>query len=533
MNKRVALGAVAIAAVLGIGSAWWISERASPGSAASNPASASTAPKKGEVINGVVQDGSGKQVLYWHDPMVPGHKFNEPGKSPFMDMQLVPQYAGDEADGGVRVPSTVMQNLGVRTGKAKVTVRKDPLTAVGRVAFDEHQVEAIQTRTAGFVERLYVRAEGDPVKAGQKIADVYSPDLLAAQHELVALSRVANVPDIDALRAAARERLRLLGMSNTEIQAVENSATPRPRVGVYAPTAGVVRELGVREGAQVMPGQTIVQLAGLQRVWVLAELTESESGRVHADQSARISVDALPGKTFDGKVEYVYPQLDTTSRTVPVRIEMPNDKGLLRPGMYAQVELATEQREALTVPSEAVIITGVRKVVLVREDDRFLPVEVRTASESGGRTEILAGLRAGDEVVLSGQFLIDSEASLKGVLARLAAGEETAGGASSEQRQPSGQGMAEGGDAKQATAKGQGTVTEVAPAQGTVTISHGPISALNWPEMTMGFKLRDPSVVQGLKPGTRVAFELKTQPEAGEYVIESITPVSGGEGANR
>ena len=517
MNKRIAVGTVALVALLSIGiGAWWIGERSTPGNA---PADFASGPQKGGVINGVVQDGSGKQVLYWHDPMVPRQKFNEPGKSPFMDMPLIPRYA-DDADGeGVRVSPNVMQSLGMRVGKAEITTQKAPLVAVGRVAFDEHQVEAIQTRTAGFIERLYVRAEGDPVKAGQKIADVYSPELLAAQHELVALTRVANVPDVDALRAAARERLRLLGMSGGEIRALEKSTTPRPRVGVYAPTAGIVRELGVREGAQVMPGQTIVQLAGLARVWVLAELTERQLGGAREGQAAEIRVDALPRASFTGKVDYIYPQLDAASRTVQVRIEVPNEKGLLRPGMYAQVELATAQREALTVPSEAVIATGARKVVLLVENGGFVPVEVETANEAGGRTEVLSGLRAGDDVVLSGQFLIDSEASLKGVLARL----ESSAARSASTAVPSTE-VTGHSDAGHATASGRGTVKTVAPALGVVTLTHDPIPALHWPAMTMSFKLRDAQSAQNLKPGDAVTFEVKLAPEAGEYVIEAIQP---------
>jgi len=510
MNKRVALGAAAIAVLLAIVGAWWINDHSAQRK--TDPASTHAVPKKGEVINGVVQDGSGKQVLYWHDPMVPGHKFNQPGKSPFMDMQLVPQYAGEHGEDGVRISPAVTQNLGVRIGMAEIAPLINSFTAGCRMAFDEHQVEAVQTRTAGFVERLYVRAEGDPVQVGQKVAEVYAPELLAAQHELVTLARIANVPDIESLREAARERLRLLGMSRGEIRSVEQLGTPRPRVGVYAPSSGIGRELGVREAAQVMPGQTTVQLAGLERVWVLAELTERESGRVRKGQSAQISVGALPGETFEGTVDYVYPQLDAASRTVPVRIEVENNSGSLRPGMYAQVVLATEQRDALTVPSEAVIATGTRKVVLVRDGQSFLPVEIQTAGEASGRTEVLTGLQAGTEVVLSGQFLIDSEASLNGVLARL-----QSGAADVPPQRAS----------EQATVTGQGTEVKVAPAQGMVTLSHAPIQALQWPEMTMAFKVRDPAAAQHLTPGAKVRFELKKEPEAGEYIIETIQPLDG------
>lgn len=495
---------VALAMVLvsvGLAGAWWMKQGSATGPAAG--------PAKGEVMDGVVQDGSGKRVLYWHDPMTPGQKFDKPGKSPFMDMALVPQYADDEADAGngIRIPSSVVQNLGVRIGQAEVAVWGSDLQALGRVAFDEHDVRSVQTRVGGFIERLYVRAVGDAIGAGQKIADVYAPDLLAAQHELLAL-RTLNVPDLDALQAAARERLRLLGMNDTEISAIEAAGAPRRRVGVYAPVAGVVQELGMREGAQVMPGQTLLQIAGLERVWVLVDLPERDLGRVRTGQAATVRFAALPDADFRGKVEYVYPKLDAAARTGQVRIQVANPKGRLRPGMYAQVNLAAPRREALTVPAEAVIVTGTRALVIVRENGTFRPAEVKTGSEADGRTEILAGLKAGEEVVLSGQFLIDSEASLKGMLARLSAGKAASPAATPK--------------APSATVSGTGIVKEVDPERGRVTLAHGPIPALQWPAMTMSFKLRDPKAAANLKPGANVSFRMTREPEGSDYVIESI-----------
>lgn len=486
---------LALASVTG---AWWLTRGAAPGS--------TDGPAKGEAIDGVTQDGTGKRVLYWHDPMVPGHKFDEPGKSPFMDMQLVPKYA-DEANGagGIAIPAGLAQNLGLRTGKAEVSVWGRELQALGRVAFDEHRIRAVQTRTGGFIERLYVRAVGDAVSAGQKVAEVYAPDLLAAQHELLALRTLTEVADIESLREAARERLRLLGMNDAEIDAIETSGGARRRIGVYAPIAGVVQELGMREGAQVMPGQTLLQIAGLDRVWVLVDLPERDFARVRDGQTAAIQFAALPGQEFKGKVEYVYPRLDEMVRTGQVRIRLANPKGRLRPGMYAQVNLATEKREALTVPSEAIITTGTRAVVIVRENGGFRPVDIKTGAEADGRTEILAGLKPGEAVVLSGQFLIDSEASLKGVLARLPAG---APAAAAQTDAP--------------TASSTGVVKEINAETGTVTLSHGPIPAMNWPAMTMGFKLRDPKAAAALKPGASVRFELKREPEGSDYFIESI-----------
>lgn len=452
-------------------------------------------------IDGVVQDTSGKRVLYWHDPMVPGPKFDKPGKSPFMDMPLVAKHTGEDGQ-SIKISPTMAQNLGVRVEKATVGTQGEDLQALGRIAFDERDIRTIQTRAGGFIERLYIRSVGDALTAGQKVADLYAPDLLAAQHELLALNDLKDVPDIDALKSAARERLRLLGMNEAEIQAVEASRTPRRSIGVYAPTAGVVQELGIREGAQVMPGQALMQIAGLARVWVVADLPERDVMRVRTGQTASIRVAALPDVSFKGKVEYVYPKLDPTARTGQIRIQLANPKGMLRPGMYAQADLAMEKREALTVPSEAVMATGARSVVIVRANGGFRPVEVKIGRESGGRTEILAGLEAGAEVVLSGQFLIDSEASLRGALARL----DSSPAAGSPG----------------ATVSGRGTVKAIDAAKGTVTLAHEPMPAMQWPAMTMTFKLRDPKAAENLKPGANVGFDLKHDPEGSDYVIESI-----------
>ena len=503
MTRKQSVTVIVVVLVLAVAAgAWWLTRGAMQGPAGG--------PAKGEAVDGVVQDGSGRRVLYWHDPMVPGHKFEEPGKSPFMDMQLVPKYTDDgDGAGGVTISASLAQNLGLRTGKAEVSVWGRELQALGRVAFDEHRIRAVQTRTGGFIERLYVRAVGDTVGAGQKVAEVYAPDLLAAQHELLALRTLTEVPDIEALREAARERLRLLGMNDAEIDAIEASGIARRRIGVYAPIAGVVQELGMREGAQVMPGQTLLQVAGLDRVWVLVELPERDLARVRDGQAATIQFAALRGQAFKGKVEYVYPRLDETVRTGQVRIRLANPKGRLRPGMYAEVNLATAKREALTVPSEAIIATGARTVVIVRENGAFRPAEVKTGAETDGRTEILAGLTPGEEIVLSGQFLIDSEASLKGALARLISVAPTAAAKT---------------DAPAATVSSTGVVEEIDPTGGTVTLSHGPIPAMNWPAMTMGFKLRDPKAAAALKPGANVRFELKREPEGSDYFIESIQP---------
>jgi Cu(I)/Ag(I) efflux system membrane fusion protein len=362
-----------------------------------------------------------RKVLYWHDPMVPNQRFDKPGKSPFMDMDLVPKYADeDEGAPGVAVSSAVRQSLGIRLASVERKSLSTSVDAVALVRADERRLNVVQTRVGGFVERLYVRAQGEPVRAGQKLADIYAPDLYSAQAELLALARVTDLRDIARLRDAARERLHLLGMAGSEVTRMEREGKPTLRIGIYAPISGVVQELGVREGAAVMSGATLFELADLARLWLVAEISEPELGRVPVGAQVVAKVSAYPGRSWDGKVDYVYPDLNLATRTVKVRMELANPAGELKPGMLADVHIRSQPREALVVPTETIIATGRRKLAIVGEEGRFRPAEIETGIESEGLTEVLSGLAEGEKVVVSGQFLIDSEASLRNTLARLA-----------------------------------------------------------------------------------------------------------------
>lgn len=469
-------------------------------------------------INGVVQDESGKTVRYWYDPMVPDQKFDRPGKSPFMDMQLVPKYAGDDMaeDGNtVSISPQTMQNLGMRLAKAGMTSLGGSLSVLGRIEPDERRFYAVQARVPGFVERLLVRAVGDPVRRGQKVAEVYAPELLAAQQEYLALSGLGSIAD-DGLKQAARQRLRLLDMSESEISSIARNNQPSPRYGIYAPASGVLTELGVREGAQLVPGASLMQISDLSSVWLIAEVPERDAARFKPGSAAEVYMQGLPGQSFKGRVDYIYPVLDQTSRTLGVRIALPNPKGELRPGMYANVSLGGEPRQILAVPTESVIATGKRKVVIVKETQGFRPVEVVTGQEGGGKTEVIKGLTEGESVVVSGQFLIDSEASLSGVLARLA------------QQIPANQmqsghdmaGTATGPKLPDSMPEGQGKVVAMDIRSSEITMAHGPIAELGWPAMTMDFNVADASQLNKLKPGDRVRFRLK--PQDGGYVVEHI-----------
>ena len=366
------------------------------------------------------QADGGRKVLYWYDPMFPQQRFEKPGKSPFMDMQLVPKYA-DEApvEGGVSIDPRVAQNLGVRTDVVRPGSLAGTFSAVGTVAYNERSIVLVQSRVNGYVEKLHVRAPLDAVRAGAPLVEMLFPEWAAAQEEFLLLRRLAT-PDAETLRAAARQRLILLGMSEDQIVAVEREATVQTRVTLRSPIAGVIAELGAREGMTAMAGTTLFRIAGLGTVWVVAEVPEAQAAMVVPGAKVAVQVPAYPGEKFAGGVGAILPEINTATRTVRARIEVANTAGKLKPGMFANLEFAVPGREALLVPSEAVIHTGERSVVIIAEDaGRFRAVDVETGMETRGSTEIRKGLRAGDRVVISGQFLIDSEASLRSTLGRL------------------------------------------------------------------------------------------------------------------
>jgi len=442
----------------------------------------------------------GSEVLYWYDPMAPDRRFDQPGKSPFMDMQLVPRCA-DEAAEGVEVSPAIQQSLGIRLARVEARDIAPTVRAVAQVQFDDRLIREVQTLTPGFVESLSVRAEGEPIATGRVIARVYSPELLTAEAEYKALLTSPGVAS-NELRSAARNRLRLLGAPESLVRRLERGGAPQRTYPVVAGASGVVTKIGVRPGAQVALGESIVTIQGLSRVLVIADVPEASLGNLHVGQPAQITFPAYPREQRAGVVDYIYPSLNPQSRTARLRITIPNPDRRLREGMYANVLLEGAGGMALVVPSEAVIDTGRRQVVIVRRNGNFIPQEVRVGRDYAEWTEILAGLRRGEEVVASGQFLIDSEASLSGVISRL----------QSAQVPPP----------QHATARG--IITSVDPSNGLVTIQHEPIAEMGWPAMTMAFKLARPSMARGLRKGLRVSFAVQTKQQAGNYVIDRIGP---------
>jgi Cu(I)/Ag(I) efflux system membrane fusion protein len=456
-----------------------------------------------------IDPSTGKKVLYWHDPMVPGPKFDKPGKSPFMDMQLVPMYADDAGDEGkVSISSRVQQNLGIRTAEVVKGNLASAVEAIGNVAYNERDLELVQARATGFLEKLFVRAPLDPVKKGQALAQLYVPDWIAAQEEYLSVKRMGHAPGTEGLLDAARQRMRLAGMLDDQIQLVASTDRVQPRMTIIAPVSGVVAELNAREGMTVMAGAPLFRINGLSTVWVNAEVPESLAAQVRPGSSVQAHTAALPESTFKGKVGAILPEVNAATRTLKARIELANPHGELVPGMFVNVNLqAAARKDVLLVPSEAVITTGTRNVVMAAlGDGKFQPVDVKIGAESNGQTEILKGLEAGQKVVTSGQFLIDSEASLKGTVTRMG---DTA--------------PQDNGKQTAATHHGTGKVEKI--GKDDITLSHGPIPTLQWGPMTMGFKLPANGLPRNIAVGDMVTFDIVPTKD-GAYQIASIAPTA-------
>jgi Cu(I)/Ag(I) efflux system membrane fusion protein len=363
------------------------------------------------------QTSAAGKPLYWYDPMKPEVHFDKPGKSPFMDMELAPKYAGAGDASGIAIDPRVAQNLGVRTKPVTRGMFSQRVDAVGAVEVDQQRVFAIESRAAGWVEQLDVHAVGERVKKGARVAGVYSPDLYAAQQELVLAVKSGD----EGLVKSARQRLALLGASETQVRDVVRTREAQRRLQIFAPSDGVVTELNVREGSQVAPGTPLMRIADLSTVWIIVEISEAQATGIRAGAAAQVRLAAKPGQSIDGKLDYLYPQLDSATRTLRARLVIDNTGGVLQPGMYANVSIPGDAQEnVLLVPSEAVIRTGRRCVVIVAEDEgHYRPVEVEAGPEHSEQTVIIAGLEEGQQVVTSGQFLIDSEASLQGAYDRM------------------------------------------------------------------------------------------------------------------
>ena len=410
LDRKIALrwgaGVLAIAVVAG-GGGYWLGQRGGPTAAEAGSAQ------------------GGRKVLYWYDPMVPAEHYDNPDSLSSMGMKTVPKYVEAAAAGdalpGVSVDPAARQSLGMRVVTAALGSLPAGLAVTGTIEFNQRDVAIVQARSGGFVTRVYARAPGDVIGAGAPIADLQLPEWGGAQVEFLAVKRLGK-PE---LTAAARQRLRLLGMPEGLIGQVERTGRTSGTVTIRSPIAGVIQSLDARQGMTLSAGQTLAQVTGIGTVWLNAAVPEVQAGSIRVGQSAAVTLSAFPGESFAGRVTAILPTAQADSRTLTVRIELANRSGRLRPGMFASVTLGGGGGQALLVPTEAVIRTGTRTIVMLAlADGRYRPAEVRTGREGGGMTEVLAGLGAGEKVVASGQFLLDSEASLTGVAARPIGGDQ-------------------------------------------------------------------------------------------------------------
>lgn len=452
---------------------------------------------------GDVDPANGERVIYYHDPMVPGKRFDKPAKSPFMDMMLVPVYGGGSGgdNSNVTVSPRIQQNLGLRTAEVMQGTLSPQLQAIGNITWNERDQSVVQSRAAGFIERLYVRAGFDAVSAGQPFADVYVPDWVAAQQEFLAVKKAAG--DDAALVAAARQRMLLLGMNEAQVSRVASTGATQPRTTLTVPTTGVVAELVAKQGMTVTAGMTLARINGISTVWALADVPESQAALLRKGSGVEARSPGAPGTVFNGRVEAILPDVAPATRTLKARIQLNNPGALLSPGMAVTLKFTDAKgTPALLVPTEAIIATGQRTVVMLAEDGgRYRPVNVETGVESGGQTEVKQGLTAGQRVVVSAQFLIDSEASLKGVEARL-----------NNSPAPS-------------LVKHQGSAKVDAINADGVTLSHGPIPSAGWGEMTMTFQPPKTGLPRNVAVGDAVQFEF-VLPKDGEPTITQIGPVA-------
>ena len=448
-----------------------------------------------------------KRILYWVAPMDANYRRDEPGKSP-MGMDLVPVYDdGDSSDASastVKISPAVENNLGVRTALVQTGKLWRKIDTVGYVGLDESKVSHIHLRVDGWIEKLAISVEGERVNKGQRLFDVYSPKLVNAMEEYMQALRVSN----RRLVSASQEKLLSLGVSERQIKQLEKTRKIPRTISVYAPQDGIITMMMVREGMYVKPTTQVLTLADLSSVWVLAEVFESQSQWVKTGQSADVELSFIPGRTWEGVVDYVYPSLDPQNRTLRVRLRFDNPEELLKPNMYASVSIFGGALDnVLSVPREALIRSGnTERLIIARGDGRYQQRVVVAGIESGEWVEIRSGVSAGDMIVTSAHFLIDSEASMKASLLRMSESQVSVTETSEV--------------TDKATASGVGTITNIMPEHAMITLRHDAIEDLGWPQMTMDFTTREGVSLAGLRNGDSVAFDLMKVSD--EYLISAI-----------
>lgn len=525
----ITIGVLAIAVAAGGG--YWLGGKSgtSHSEAAAPTLAASAEPAKKE-----------KKLRFYRNPMGLPDTSPVPKKDP-MGMDYIPVYEGEEDDepasaNQIKISTEKVQKLGVRTEQAQLRTLDKVVRAAGRIELDERRIYAISPKFEGYVERLHVNVTGQPVGKGQPLFEVYSPELVSAQREYaIAAQGVESLKEaggqaqsgMKQLADSSLLRLRNWDISDEQIKSLAKSGETKRTLTFRSPVAGIVTEKKALQGMRFMPGDALYQVADLSAVWVVADVFEQDIGLVKPGAKASVKIGAYPNKVFEGTITYVYPTLTAATRTVPVRVELPNPGQLLKPAMFAQVELPVGAKgQVVTVPTSAVIDSGTRRIVLVQaKEGRFEPREVKLGERSDSYVEVIEGVKNGEPVVVAANFLIDAESNLKAAVGGF--GHASHGGKPKQDgAAPAGE-HAEHQAAKPAAVghQGTGTVEGFDIKAGMITLNHGPVDSLKWPGMTMEFLVATPALLSGLKPGLAVSFEF-VERKPGEWVVTRIQPTT-------
>lgn len=458
--------------------------------------------------------------LYWVAPMDPNYRRDAPGKSP-MGMDLVPVYKDDQAGKGVvRISPGVEHNIGVKTGKVVRGVLKQRLSTVARVKYDENQLAAVYPRVDGWLEKLHVKAVGDNVEVGDPLYDIYSPTLVNAQEEYLAGVRNRN----EQLVKSSRERLKSLGVSERRIDELARSREVAQTVTISSRHKGVVRSLDVKEGGHVSANTRIMEIAGLDPVWVTAELFESDAASVAIGDEVELRFGFQPGDIKRASIDFIYPTIESLTRTLEVRSTLPNSDGLLRPSMFASADIVLEHAPSLLVPVSAVIRTGLHdRVVLTLGDGEFKSIAVKLGRFGDEFVEVESGLAEGDTVVTSAQFMIDSESASSSDFSRMQMAQ-----VDHDRMNHDGMGSTQT-EAEvvepAAFVWAKGVIRSLDKDARTVSLTHEPVLEWGWPTMTMTMSVSDDTDISMLVQGSAYRFKLAAAPGSQTgYLVYDFKP---------
>ena len=523
MNKGTGFVLATVAAALALGGGYWMGVRKGGRDHVVTAGGDTSA----------AQSKPARKLLYYRNPMGLPDTSPTPKKDP-MGMDYIAVYDGeDNGDDGapsaanqIVISTEKVQKLGVKTETATVRTLDRTLRAAGRVETDERRQFAITPKFEGYIERLYVNATGQPVSAGQPLFEVYSPELVSTQREYA-----LAVQGVESLKGASAEsqkslqqlaessllRLKNWGISDDQLAQLAKTGETKRTLTFRSPVSGLVTDKKALQGMRFMPGEALYEIADLSSVWIIADVFEQDLGLAKAGAKARVSINAYPGTSFEATITYVYPTLKAETRTVPVRLEVANPKGLLKPGMFAQVDLPVGgTAKVVTVPHSAVIDSGTRRIVLVQvKEGRFEPREVKLGGRSDDLVEVMEGVKEGEQVVVAANFLIDAESNLKAAVGGFG---HSGHAASAPEKTTEPSPPVVKGTSHQATGK----VEDVDRAASTINLNHGAVDSLKWPAMTMEFKVANAALLKGVTAGSRVTVEF-VERAPGEWVIIKVS----------